>query len=177
MKKALQNLLVTAAFLSTWTFCWWLQEPNLAPVAHADVACSTTPNTCGGGGASATATPAPTFPSSGSFGTVVPYFTYTDNGNSGAAKTINWSTGGPLQKITTTGSCTITFTAPTGPSTLTLIIVHEASATAYTYTWPGTVKWPSGSAIATTNTSGAVDVMSCKYDGANYYCIPGTNFS
>ncbi len=119
---------------------------------------------------------APVFPSNGNFGAVPPYFTETDNGNSGASKTINWSTGGIKQKITTTGSCTLTFTAPPGPTTLQLRIVHEASASAYTYTWPATVKWPSATAATTTNTSGSVDLITCYYDGTNYDCVGNADF-
>lgn len=99
-----------------------------------------------------------------------------DNGNSGTSKTIDW-TAGNKQKITTTGSCTLTFTAPAGACNLLLRIVHEASATAYTYTWPGTVKFPGNTDPATTNTSGAVDIVSLYYDGTNYYGVGSLNFS
>jgi hypothetical protein len=97
------------------------------------------------------------------------------NGNSGASHTIDW-TAGNVQSITTTASCTLTFTAPTGPCHLTLKITHEASATAYTYTWPAAVKWPSGTAISCTNSSGAVDMVSIYYDGTNYYATGLNNF-
>jgi len=100
----------------------------------------------------------------------------TDNGNSGASKTIDWRVS-TKQKITTTASCTLTFTAPPFPTSLILKIIHEASATAYTYTWPGTVKWPSGTAPTLTNTSGAVDIIALFFDGTNYYSVANTNFS
>ena len=112
------------------------------------------------------------------FGANTAYFTETDNGNSGTTKTIDWTLSNK-QKITTTGSCTLTFTAPGGPCNLVLRIVHEASATAYTYTYPATVKWPGGSAnkLVTTNTSGAVDIVSFYYDGTNYNAVGTPNFS
>jgi hypothetical protein len=91
-----------------------------------------------------------------------------DNGNSGSTHTIDW-TAGNKQKITTTAACTLTFTPPPGPATLTLLIVHNASATVYAYTWPATVKWPGGVKLATTNTSGSVDIVSLVYDGTNFY--------
>jgi hypothetical protein len=100
-----------------------------------------------------------------------------DNGNSGTStKTIDW-TAGQKQKITTTGSCTLAFTAPSGPCNLMFRIIHEDSATAYTYTWPGTVKWPGGTKATTTNTANAVDIISFYYDGTNYYGVANTNFS
>lgn len=118
----------------------------------------------------------PTITSEWSFGAHTAGFTETDNGNSGTAKTVDWRLSNH-QKITTTGSCTLTFTAPTKPCVLSLKIVHNASATAYTYTWPASVKWPSGTAVTTTNTSGAVDIVSLRYDGTNYHATGLTNFS
>lgn len=94
-------------------------------------------------------------------------FTPVAIGNSGATKTVDW-TSGDYQTITTTASCVLTFTAPVGPRTVLLKITHEASTTAYTYTWPGTVKWQSAVAPTTTNTSGGVDIISLFYDGTNY---------
>jgi hypothetical protein len=112
------------------------------------------------------------------FGAKTAYFTETDNGNSGTSKTIDWTTSNK-QKITTTGNCTLTFTAPDGPCSLVLRIVHEASATAYTYTYPATVKWPGGAAgkLTTTNTSGAVDIVSLYFDGTNYNATGLATFS
>lgn len=99
-----------------------------------------------------------------------------DNGNSGTSKTIDWNNG-QKQKITTTGSCVLTFTAPAGPCNLLLRIVHEASATAYTYTWPASVKFPGNTDPATTNTSGAVDIVSLYFDGTSYFGVASLNFS
>lgn len=99
-----------------------------------------------------------------------------DNGNSGTTKTIAWDNG-QKQKITTTGTCTLTFTAPAGPCNLVLDIIHEASTTAYTYTWPAAVKWPGGTKVTTTNTSGAVDIVSFYYNGSSYYAVGSANFS
>jgi len=99
-----------------------------------------------------------------------------NNGNSGASKTIDWKANGNKQKITTTASCTLTFTAPDWPANVQLKVIHEASATAYTYTYPATVKWSWG-VPPTTNTSGAVDIISFYFDGTNYYGAWTLNFS
>jgi hypothetical protein len=111
------------------------------------------------------------------FGAFTPYFTYTSVGNSSTAVTVNWTTGGCIQTVTITGAATFTFTAPPGPSSLVLVLVHEASATSYALTWPGAVKWPGGTKVANTNTSGAIDVVTCVYNGTNYLCTGSTNFS
>jgi hypothetical protein len=104
------------------------------------------------------------------------FSTMISNGNSGSSKTIDW-TAGNKQSITTTGSCTLTFTAPTGPCNLLLKIIHEASSTSYTYTYPATVYWPSGTKLTTTNTSGAIDIVSFYFDGTNYFAQGAAAFA
>jgi hypothetical protein len=99
-----------------------------------------------------------------------------DNGNSSTAATIDWTTGNK-QKITTTGNCTLTFKNPSGACNLILKVVHTTNATAYTYTYPSTVKWTGGTKPATTNTSGAIDVIAFYFDGTNYYGAGSLNFS
>lgn len=96
-----------------------------------------------------------------------------DNSNSGAAKTINW-TAGNKQKITLTGACAFTFTAPTGPCNLVLRVI--ANGTAYTPTWPNTVKWPGGTAPTLTSTNAKWDVLAFYYDGTNYSAVASQNF-
>jgi len=119
--------------------------------------------------------PPTTFTISPNFGTTTPYFTEVDDGNSSTADTIDFSAGAN-HKSTVTGACTYTFTAPAGTTRVTLKLVHEASVTVYALTWPANVKWLGGAAIVNTNTSGAVDFVSCYYDTTNYYCVPSTNF-
>jgi hypothetical protein len=102
------------------------------------------------------------------FATTATFTAIVDNGNSGSTKTIDW-TAGNKQKITTTAACTLTFTPPPGPASLTLIISHDATASVFSYTWPGTVKWPGGVKLATTNTASAVDIVSLVWNGTAYY--------
>ncbi len=96
------------------------------------------------------------------------YGTQVDNGNSSTAITIDWTTSN-FQKVTRTGNCTYTFTAPTGPATLVLNMVHEASGTAYTNTFSPVPKWAGGTVPTPTNTTGAIDVITFYYDGTSYY--------
>ncbi len=100
-----------------------------------------------------------------------------DNGNSGTSITVDWKVHGNLQKVTRTGNCTYTFTAPTGPASLLLKMVHEASATAYTVTFSPVPKYPGGAAPTWTNTSGAVDIITFYFDGTNYYGIQNGAFA
>lgn len=95
------------------------------------------------------------------------YTTYTNNGNSGAAKTIDWSAS-PVQRITLDASCTLTFTAPNGISDVLLHITQNGTG-GYSVTWPASVKWAGGTAPTITTTAGAVSVVRLFYDGATYW--------
>jgi len=99
-----------------------------------------------------------------------------DNGNSGAAKTIDW-TAGNKQVITLTGSpdCTLTFTAPSGPCNIVLRLVQGAGGSK-TATWPGTVLWIGRTIPTLTTTAAYVDIASFYYNGTNYYGVLSTNF-
>jgi hypothetical protein len=99
----------------------------------------------------------------------VGFNTVFDNGNSGAADTIDWGSGN-LQKSTLTDNCTYTFTAPANPSRLTLQVFGGAT---YSVTWPVSVKWVGGTAPTLAGT----EMITFVYDGTDYYGVASTNFS
>lgn len=90
-----------------------------------------------------------------------------DNGNSGAAKTIDWTTGN-FQEIVLTADCTLTFTAPSGPTTLVLKVTQDGSG-GWDFTYPGTTKWADSTEPVLTGTAGSVDILTFYYDGTNYH--------
>lgn len=90
-----------------------------------------------------------------------------DDGNSSTADTIDWTTGN-FHKSTLTGNVTYTFTAPSGPTTLVLKLVQDATGSR-TATWPASVKWPGGTAPTLTTDANATDLISFYYDGTNYW--------
>ena len=90
-----------------------------------------------------------------------------DNGNSGAADTVDWGKGNK-QKSTMTDDCTYTFTAPDGPCNVMLKLIQDGTETRVP-TWPGTVKWPGGTEPTWSTAASAVDMISFYYDGTNYY--------
>ncbi|MEI6437536.1 MAG: hypothetical protein WCO69_02155 [Candidatus Omnitrophota bacterium] len=97
------------------------------------------------------------------------------NGNSGAGTvTIDWRLGNK-QTINQTGSCTYAFTPPQGVANLMLRIAHT-NGVSYTPVWPGTVKWSGALAPTLTATNGVSDIVSCYYNGTNYYCTGSSNF-
>jgi len=98
-----------------------------------------------------------------------------DNGNSGAADTIDW-TKGNKQLSTLTGVCTFTFTPPGGKCNLILRLVQDATGSR-TVTWPAAVKWSAGAAPTLSTTANAVDIIAFYYNGTNYYGQASLNFS
>ncbi|MBF0504853.1 MAG: hypothetical protein HQL14_07100 [Candidatus Omnitrophica bacterium] len=94
---------------------------------------------------------------------------------------LNWNNGNK-QKVTLTNgnTCAITFTAPTGGVGNFLLKLIQGSAGTSLATWAaasGSVKWAGGAAPTLTATNAAVDIVSCYWDGTNYYCASSLNFS
>jgi len=97
----------------------------------------------------------------------VTFSSETDNGNSGAADTIDWGEGNKQGSLLT-DNVTFTFTAPDGPCGLTLKLTQDDTGSR-TVTWPANVKWPSGTAPTLSTAVSSVDILSFYYDGADYY--------
>jgi len=117
----------------------------------------------------------PNFTTQVGFGAKTAYFTETDNGNSSTADTIDWGVSNK-QKSTLTGNCTFTFTAPTGPASLLLKLVQDATGSR-TVTWPATVHWSGGTAPILTTTVAKVDIITFYWDGTTYFGSFTLNFT
>lgn len=109
---------------------------------------------------------------SGSFGVTGAAFskipaTVTTSGNTA---TIDWSLGNAIvfSSSGSSGNITFTFSNPQSGGSYVLKLIQ--GATPRTYTWPANVKWPSAVAPTVTAISGAVDMVSCLYDGSSYLC-------
>jgi len=91
--------------------------------------------------------------------------------------TIDWKNGNHFDFTFGAFNETFTFTAPTKPAVLTLSLKQD-SVGSRTATWPGTVKWPGGTAptLTTTATTG-YDIITFRFDGTNYYGGSLTDFS
>jgi hypothetical protein len=103
------------------------------------------------------------------------YKSIFDNGNSGAAITIDWRNAN-IQKVTMNNACTFTFTAPAGGIAKLVLELIQDGTGSRTATWPATVKWPGASAPTLTTAASSVDFVSCLYDGTNYYCTDNLDF-
>lgn len=98
-----------------------------------------------------------------------------DNGNSGAAATIDWKNGN-RQKITLTDDCTLTFIAPYGAAGGLFLRVIQDGTGGRVIIWPGTVKWPSGSSVTLSVGAGDIDIVALALAETNYYSLGSLKF-
>lgn len=91
-----------------------------------------------------------------------------DDGDSGTSKTINFGAG-QYHKISMTGNCEMTFTAPAGPCMVHIEITQSSGS--HTYTTVPALKWPgvvptADKALSTA--AGARDLLILRYNGTDY---------
>lgn len=99
-----------------------------------------------------------------------------DNGNKGANFGIDWNNGNKQKVTLTAANLTVTFTPPSvGVGNLTLKIVQGGAGSMTITTWTST-KWPSGTLPTLSTAAGAIDFITCYYDGSSYYCTSSLNF-
>jgi hypothetical protein len=101
------------------------------------------------------------------------YLGVTTLSTSTATQAIDWTTTTKVN-LTLNQSVTLTFTPPTLPTTLILMVVQGGSGS-YTITWP-TIKWMERVTPVLTTNVGYIDMISLYYDGTNYYGMIGNNF-
>lgn len=82
--------------------------------------------------------------------------------------TIDWKLGNKFKFTFGAQNDTFTFTAPTNPCNLMLILVQDGTGSRLP-TWPGTVKWPNSIAPTLTTAAAAIDMVSFYYDGTSYH--------
>jgi len=92
------------------------------------------------------------------------------------ATTIDWKLGNKFKFTFGAANETFTFTAPTKPCSLTLILVQDGTGSRLA-TFPATVKWAGGTAPTLTTTAGAIDIVSLLYDGTSYFGSAALAFS
>lgn len=100
---------------------------------------------------------------------------YFDNGNSGTAKTLDW-TSGMAQKLTLTGNCTLTINNPTAAGTMFTLVLIQDGTGSRTVTWPGTITWKGGAAPTLTTTNSKADIIHLLWNGSAYYGYSDLNF-
>jgi hypothetical protein len=99
----------------------------------------------------------------------LPLTALLDNGNSGTSKTIDLGAA-QYQKMTMTGNCAITLTAPLAPATLHLDLTQDGTGSR-TYTTSPVLKWPtnvSASEKLLSTAASARDLLIVRYNGTDY---------
>lgn len=150
----------TSGYDTTWVYGKWIRSP----ITH-DMTFEGT----------ITAEDDVTFGTEVVFNTTATFDAEYDNGNSGTSKTIDWGNGNK-QKITLTGNCTFTFTAPdTGVGNFLIRLIQDGTGSR-TVTWPASVKWPADTAPTLTTTAAAIDIVSLYWTGVRYESSAGLDF-
>lgn len=90
--------------------------------------------------------------------------------------TIDWKLGNKFKFTFGAFNETFTFTAPTKPCNLVLMMVQDGTGSR-TATFPATVKWAGGTAPTLSTTSGDIDIISFYFDGTSYYGVASLDFS
>lgn len=99
-----------------------------------------------------------------------------DDGDSGAAKTLDFATG-QIRKLRLTANCTLTLSNPVVGTTYVIELLQDATGSR-TVTWPGTVKFDGGTVPTLTTTPNRKDVATLVWNGAAYLAIfYGFNFA
>jgi hypothetical protein len=95
------------------------------------------------------------------------YSPEVDDGNGGAAKTVDWSAGNEHLVTLTALSCALTFSNPKRGGRYILVLAQDATGNRGV-TWPGNILWFGGAAPGLTPDPGAVDLFAFYYNGTNY---------
>jgi len=91
-----------------------------------------------------------------------------DDGNCGAADTIDWTAGMVHKSTLTVATCTYTFGNPTAAGTWFTIEVIQDGTGGRLVTWPVTVIWEGGVAPTLSTAASTKDVCVFFYDGTSY---------
>lgn len=95
------------------------------------------------------------------------YQTQYENGNSGAAITIDYSANGNAQAVDLTSNCTFTFTDPPGACHLTFLM-NQDGVGGHAVAWPATVLWQSATEPVWTTGANDKNIAFFYFDGGRY---------
>lgn len=90
--------------------------------------------------------------------------------------TIDWKLGNKFYFTFGAQADTFTFTAPSNPCNLILILKQDGTGSRIP-TFPASVLWSGGSMPTFTTGANAVDIVAFYYDGTNYFGVETLDFS
>lgn len=92
------------------------------------------------------------------------------------AATTTWNIAtGSIANWTLAGNRTLSVTNPTINSYGQIMIVQDGTGNRLV-TWPASFKWEGGTAPTLSATAGAVDIVTCFYNGTSYFCNYGKDY-
>lgn len=94
---------------------------------------------------------------------------------SSSTTALDW-TQGSKQALLLNASTTLSYTAPTGVTDLTLWITQGSSGGPYTITWP-TMKWVNGIIPLLSTAANATDIVVIKWNGTYYWAQLAPSFA
>ena len=101
---------------------------------------------------------------------------YTETLYSATGNTTVSLTNGTIQKITTSGSTTVTLPSSVSGKSFTILISY-AAADALTWAGGTTLKWAGGTTPTPTSATGKIDIFNFYQDGTNTYgSVFGQNY-
>ncbi len=98
-----------------------------------------------------------------------------DNLTSADTVTLDWTVRTKAYCLLDRATTTFTFTAPTYPTTLLLVLKQDGTGSRLA-SFPSAVKWANGVATLTT-TANAYDIVNIYYDGSTYFATVLNNFT
>lgn len=104
-------------------------------------------------------------------------FTSEYNAGTTTPYTVDWGNGNKQTVTLNASTCTVNFTNPAGGVSNFLLRVNQDGTGSRTVgTWDTDIKWPSGTAPTLTTDASAIDIVSCYWNGTNYFCNSSLDF-
>ncbi len=92
--------------------------------------------------------------------------------------TADWTNGNKGKMTFGAGNIgTFAFTNPTNPCSVQVIVKQDATGSRVATAWDADIKWAGGTAPTLSTAANAVDIISCLWDGTNYFCTASLTFS
>ena len=88
----------------------------------------------------------------------------------------DWDSSNVQTFTMASGAHTATFSNGNAGARYLIKLIQPGSGSG-TMTWPGTVKWPGGTAPTLSSSGSKVDVLAFMFDGTNYYGQAALDFS
>jgi len=95
----------------------------------------------------------------------------------GTTTTVDWSAGNKATMTFGAGNIgTLAFTDPPDEGSVQLIIIQDGTGSRTVTAWDTDIKWAGASAPTLSTDPDAIDIVSCLWNGTNYFCSASLDF-